>query len=134
MQNQNQTLLFHQLNVKFRKCRSHKTAYSIKRLNTNLENLPFALLRLFQISFGIVVGKDLYPVAFEFESGVKSICNLRLSLGPLESYCCRKERYDLVAGLIEKYKLRTRKVVVGEDRLDLKNCSSLLYYTGRVIL
>ena len=88
-----------------------------------MENLPFALLRLFQISFGIVVGKDLRPVAFEFENGVKSIYNLRSSLDPLVSYCCRKERYDLVVGLIEKHKLRTRKVV-GEDSRDLKNCSN----------
>ena len=112
------------LSYKFRKCKSHNTAYSIKRLNTDLENLPFALLRLFQISFGIVVGKDLYPVAFEIENGVKSIWNLRLSLDPLESYYCRKERYDLVVGLIEKYTLRTRKVVVGEDSWDLKNCNN----------
>ena len=107
-----------------KKCKSHNTTNSIKRTNTNTENLPFVQLRLFQISFGIVVWKDLRPVAFEFENGVKSIYNLRSSLDPLVSYCCRKERYDLVVGLIEKYKLRTRKVVVGEDSMGLKNCSN----------
>jgi len=107
-----------------KKCKFHNSANSIKRINTNTENLPFVQLRLFQISFGIVVGKDLRPVAFELENVVKSIYNLRSSLDLLVSYCCRKERYDLVVGLIGKHKLRTRKVVVGEDSRDLKNCSN----------
>ena len=79
------------------------------------KNLPFGLHRLFQSVFEIVVGKDLHPVAFEFEKGVRSIYNQCSSLVLLISYCYRKEVVVVAAGVIEKYESRKRKVEVEED-------------------
>ena len=78
-------------------------------------NLPFGEHRLFQSVYEIVVGKDLHPVAFEFEKGVRSIYNQCSFRVLLISYCYMKEEVVVAAGVIEKHESRKRKVEVEED-------------------